>query len=62
MRLANNEKQRRHRQATSEAMKRMVWRCPECQRGQVPSSAAIVRVCRYCGFEKPSAIAGNRES
>lgn len=56
MRPANNDKRRRHRLATSNAMKRTVVHCPECGRGQYNAgidagNGSRVRTCRYCGRE-----------
>lgn len=53
-----SEQQRRHRTATSKAMKRVAEsrRCPKCERGMALRSSkdAVMRVttCRYCDFER----------
>ena len=56
MRPANNDKQRRHREATSAAMKRAVRKCRSCGRGQVPTifhagNGRSFWTCRYCKHE-----------
>lgn len=47
---------RKHRAATSDAMKKAVRKCAECGRGQVPTvfNAGNGRqfwTCRYCKYE-----------
>ena len=54
----NGDRARRHRNATSRAMKRMAEarRCPKCRRGNAISKRVDVmgvdRWCRYCAYEK----------
>jgi len=53
MRPAINDKQRRHRTATSKALIRAVRYCKGCGRGQLPSKhetgdGTRFWVCRYC--------------
>jgi len=54
---AITDKQRRHREATSKAMKRMSYPCPACGRGQnrnpidVSGFGDLLWACVYCGHE-----------
>ena len=59
MRPALTDKQRKHRSATSKAMKAYAEaaRCKACNRGNalkkhVLDPWTVVRVCRYCGHEE----------
>lgn len=59
MRPALTEKQRRHRKATSDAMKRLAAtrQCPACERKMalsvhVVGTTIAVKQCRYCGWQK----------
>lgn len=54
--LGINDKQRRHRTATSDALVRAVRYCKSCKRGQVPhkfdnGAGRLMWVCRYCKRE-----------
>lgn len=58
VRAANNDKQRRHRTATSRAMKRVAEnrRCKNCGRANATRRNAwlgsIIITCIYCGDER----------
>lgn len=57
MRPANNDRQRRHRNATSKAVKATFYPCPKCDRRQnrspidISGLGHLLWICRYCGHE-----------
>lgn len=57
MRPAMTDRQRRHREATGKAMRRMSYRCPACGRGQnrnpidVSGFGDLLWICVYCEHE-----------
>lgn len=56
MQPSNSDKQRRHREATSKAMKALIKTCPHCQRRSNPRRVRVpegftVKVCPHCKRE-----------